>query len=170
MSRIRVAVILAGLLVAAPTAAADPVRWTLQDVSFEEGGTAAGWFVYDEPTGLVIDWSLSVSGGDTVTFPAASWRAGASVAAVGDFGNPALTVFFYAGDPRRDLRLTPVADLTDAGGEILLDLDTALVHSGGIDCFNCKPWRDVVAGSLSGRADVAVRPATWGSLKALYRP
>jgi hypothetical protein len=170
MSRGRIPILVAALLAAAPSAAAVPVRWTLQNVAFEDGGRAEGWFVYDEPTGLVIDWSLTVTGGDTLAFPPATWRAGASTASVGDFGNPALTVFFYAGDPRRDLRLTPVADLTDEGGEVLLDLDTAFVHSGGIDCFNCDPWRDVVAGSLSGRAEVPVRPATWGFLKTRYQP
>ncbi len=170
MRRARVLTLVLALLAATSAAVAAPVRWTLKDVAFEDGGSAAGWFVYDEPTGLLIDWSLSVSGGDTLTFPPTTWRAGASTAAVGDFGNPALTVFFYAGDPRRDLRMTPVADLTDAGGEVLLDLDTAFVHGGGIDCFNCTPSRDISAGWLSGRVDVPVERTTWGLLKARYRP
>ncbi len=165
-----VPILVLALPAATSVAVAAPVRWTLQDVALEDGGSAAGWFVYDEPTGLLIDWSLSVSGGDTLTFPPATWEAGASTGAVGDFGNPALTVFFYAGDPRRDLRMTPVADLTDAGGEVLLDLDTALVHSGGIDCFHCTPSRDLIAGSLSGRLDVPVERTTWSLLKARYRP
>ena len=49
------------------------VIWTLDNVSFDDGGTASGYFVSDTdmPHGeyFIIDWEITVSGGNETIFP-----------------------------------------------------------------------------------------------------
>ena len=64
------------LLAAVGAASATLVTWTLQNVRFDDGGTAAGFFVYnteghppDFPNDLLEAFDVKVSGGDISTFP-----------------------------------------------------------------------------------------------------
>jgi hypothetical protein len=44
---------------------ADPIVWTLQDVTFDDGATATGNFTYDAATNKYSDWNILMSGGSS---------------------------------------------------------------------------------------------------------
>ncbi len=59
----------AGIFFWSPTPASAIVRtWTLNDVAFDDGGTASGTFDYDANTNTYSTFSISVAGGDPVLF------------------------------------------------------------------------------------------------------
>lgn len=133
----------------AATADAAPLRWVLSGVTFADGGIATGSFFFDADTSTVSNWNVSVSGGNTGTFPPFTYDVGSSDVNVFNAGNPGDTINFSAGmAPSRDLRLTPVADLTNAGGSVALDLTTMNAMEGNLECFNCSPSRFITAGAL----------------------
>lgn len=46
-----------------PSAMASVIYWTLQDVTFDDGGTAYGTFETDATTGLLVDWNITTTQG-----------------------------------------------------------------------------------------------------------
>ena len=135
------------------SAAPGASTWTLTGVTFSDGGTATGTFDFDANTQAVSNVSISVSGGNVGVFPPAAYT---SLGEFSFFGNPQKTFFFASGI--RQLRLTPATALTNAGGTVQLNLNTAFGGSGGTECFNCAPFRLFTAGSLVGgpAADLAI--------------
>ena len=143
------------LLAAAPAHAA-PVTWTLSGVVFDDGGTVAGYFVFDADTEAFSDWSLVVSGGNEGTFPAAAVDPTNSDARlIEDFGGfpvePPIPAFRFdesvtppMGELPRELRFEPVTALGNAHETL------ALNTSQSTDCYNCSPARLVTTGSLIG--------------------
>src|SRR5258706_11545085 len=74
---------IATLLAFLSPARADVVTWQLQNVGFDDGGQATGWFNVDNVTHTFLDWSISVNGGNTTVFPNALYdphQTGAPVA------------------------------------------------------------------------------------------
>jgi hypothetical protein len=57
------------LLASLSPARADVVTWQLQNIGFDDGGQATGWFSVDNVTHTFLDWSISVNGGNTSVFP-----------------------------------------------------------------------------------------------------
>ena len=49
---------------------AAPVTWVLEDVIFDDGAIATGSFVFDADINTVLDFDISVSGGDEGVLPA----------------------------------------------------------------------------------------------------
>jgi hypothetical protein len=100
---------------------ATPITWTLQDVTFDDGGTALGSFVYDADSGIHGTYS-SIS---VVTTPGTSF-AGTIYADTTGIGSSTL---FQAvdgpvdGDFSGDNALTfwHSAALTNAGGTVPID-------------------------------------------------
>ena len=91
------------------TTQADPIVWTLQGVTFDDGGTATGSFTYDAGTTIYSDWNISVQG--FIYMPNAFPVSFAS-------GNDS-TVTFVFSIPRvfgRSLTLTFLSPLTNTGG------------------------------------------------------
>lgn len=142
-----------------------PVQWTLSDVRFADGGTASGSFIYDADTTELSAWSVSVAGGNTGSFPALTYgSANSTFYSDSGFGNPQPTLVLEIDAIRRQLRMTPLAPLTNAGGTVSLNLDTAGGNSGSIECFNCGPSREITAGSLVGTPPAfAIRPGITGN-------
>ncbi|MEO8672826.1 MAG: hypothetical protein ABI411_16020 [Tahibacter sp.] len=159
---------LAGLLFAlVPTlASAIDVKWTLSNASFDDGGTLSGYFVYNSDTGVIGERAISVAGGDTATFPVLIYNNADSRVTYSPFGNPQPTLVTELNNSNRQLRLTPDAALTNAGGRVALNLATAAAGSGGAECYNCGPARRIVAGSLFGQAvggQFVITPALAGN-------
>lgn len=136
------------------------VIWNLSGVAFADGGIATGFFTWDASTDTMGAYSISVSGGDIDTFPAVAYDNGDSSATwmllIGDSNN---TFIFEMNGSVRELRFTPITDLTNAGGTVPLNLSTANGGSGGVECFNCGPFRLIDAGSLTSATP---EPATLG--------
>jgi hypothetical protein len=144
----------------AGSACAFPVTWTLSGATFADGGTATGSFVFDvdEPGGQILDtFSVSVSGGDTVTFPPITYDPSNSsgFVAEGGSGNTGTVLSQNGNQPTRGIRMPAVSDLTDAGGTLALNI----AGLGQGECYNCGPARAFVSGSLVGTAPPTITSA-----------
>jgi len=136
-------------------ARAFPLTWSL-NITFKDGGTAAGSFTYDADTSTILDWLISTSGGNTATFPDFTYApANNTTAFATTYANHTVTGFFFrqtAVVPDRDLRFSPVSELTDAGGVVDIDVVTTPV---GVECFDCNPFREISSGVLMATSAVA---------------
>ena len=152
-----------------PAAAfAVPVQWTFSNVRFADGGTASGSFVYDAETQELSVWSVSVAGGGVADFPPLTYdRDNATFTRDTGAGNPQPTLVLQTGaSPPRQLRFTPNAPLSNVGGEVPLDLNTANNRAGGVECYNCTPSRLITDGILFGApvgATFQIRPGITGN-------
>ena len=135
--------------------------WALDGVTFDDDGAASGWFAFDAGSQTATDWAIDVTGGSTLdNF---SYTPENSTFVRYDSGNPQDTLMFQSNDTFgefsnsfRQLRITPVEALTEAGGSVAIDLQTANNGSGSIECINCSPFRLITAGALTagGTPDV----------------
>jgi len=136
-------------------AQASPVRWHVKDVRFTDSGQASGFFVYDNSTGTVLDWNITVSGGDEFTFPRGTYLRGNSFVLTAPPPSTAGTFIFRSSVPQacppcpidpsfRDFRITTASPLSGSVGAVV-----ALDFTGDTrECYNCSPFRDITAGSL----------------------
>ena len=112
----RFLVVLCGM---APRASADQVTWDLSGVTFSDGGTASGSFVYNADTNTVSSVDFTTTAGGSF--------GGATYAGVDPgFGPSATDIVFVTDSSLLDFTGTPVLQmifasaLTDLGGTILL--------------------------------------------------
>jgi len=112
-------VILGLLLGSCICAPAQTIKWTLNDVHFNDGNTATGYFVTDASATTVYNFSLVVNGPNTAADFTAAICCAYLPANIG-FALPGWTVF-------TDLYLT--SPLTSAGGTVPIYL--------GFDCPTC---------------------------------
>ena len=152
MSRPIVAFVLLVLLGCPGVGRAAPVLWTLSGVTFDDGGTASGSFLFDADT-------LQFSAIDIVTSDGV-----VLVGTIYGFDHPG-----FPNDPNRLLvvdtlpravgihamHLALASPMTDAGGVIPLGVPP--VGSRGIEglcvtagCFGVDPFRTPIAGELEG--------------------
>jgi len=124
-------VVLAGMI---PTASADQVTWVLSGVTFSDGGTASGSFVYNADTNTYSSINItttagSILGGATYTGadPCCTFF---NSSFLGVVTNPSL--LDLTGTPL--LRVVFVTPLTDLGGTSLLSLTPDFSIEG--PCFD----------------------------------
>src|SRR4051812_46204491 len=127
---------------------ADNVTWTLNNVTFSDGGTATGSFTYNADNNTFANWNIITSANGPF---GANYNPGTGGVFTLAFGNPLDTIIFNVG--LLQFRITPLSQLTNAGGNIALNLNTAGNGSGGIECFNCSPVRLIVSGDLSAASE-----------------
>ena len=128
--------------------------WYLQNVAFDDGTTVSGSFAYDDATHAVGSWSVRVKGG--VGFLPFTYLPGNSVAYtdVGDF-SALPTIILSSADgaggamAERQFRITPTTALDGSPTSVPVDTATALNRGGGIECFDCSPYRFIVSGSIN---------------------
>lgn len=126
------------------------VTWVIQNGEFADNGRILGMFVFDASTQTLSDWSISVSGGNTDRFPEIVYTPQNSTVNRFNISNPEDSIqFALTDDSNRQLRMTPSAPLTDDGGVVPLNLNTARGQSGGVECFNCAPVRLITGGELA---------------------
>jgi len=138
-----IALLTAGMSLAAQ------VTWTLQNVTFSDAGVATGSFVYDSSSNTVVSYSISVSGGNTATFPAWVYQNGTAdnTQATAFPSNGVIdfeTDLLYGGHAR--VLVLPVLPLPATGGVVNLNLTNAY----GAECYNCAPFRTFASGQVSG--------------------
>lgn len=154
------------LMALAPApAAAVPLLWTLNDVTFNGGGMATGSFQYDADTGAYSDVAVTTSGGGTTntSFDKVVALGPGYLRLLNEADGPD-----YSGDPT--LQFTFLEVLTNAGGEIGLELNS--FSSGRAGCVNagCFILTGIVdgqfeSGSVIGAPVVQVpEPATLATL------
>jgi len=158
----KLSLLLFGLIWAASSQAM-PITWNLVDATFDDGAIVTGDLVFDEDAFLahdygnvVLDWNLSISGGDESTFPAFTYTP-ATAPAVGVFTTDTGYSFQFYVDPSalggtpesRVIVLTSDAPLTNAGGTVPLYTNPADGVWQSRECYNCNPYRVLVAGSFT---------------------
>lgn len=149
-------------------AAAVPVKWTLTDVVFEDGGTATGYFIYDPDVGqfgTFGDFAVTVSGGNTSVFSSITYtKSNASV----DGANQAhFFVAFSLTGSTRQLRFetSPALGNVAATSSFITGL-----QSYSVECYNCGPYRLITRGTLSGAPVSAPFTMTPGVSGNWYNP
>lgn len=142
------------------------LRWTLNDVVFSDGGQASGYFDIDATlmsmpscedcvsrSGM-LDWNITVSGGEEYNFPNFSFTPNSSWDEVESAKPPrfpgTIIIFHEKRDndtPERIISFYLASPLTNEGGEIpLIQIDSGV---GSGECFNCNPYRKIVSGTLT---------------------
>jgi hypothetical protein len=107
-----------GLLVGAMAVQAVPVTWYLSGVSFNDGGTAAGSFVYDADTNAYSSIAISTTAGSIRSGSTYALATGIGTATFPDFLSIALPV--VVGQTHR-LDFFLDAAMTNAGGLISIN-------------------------------------------------
>ncbi|MFO1284623.1 MAG: hypothetical protein U1F51_19550 [Burkholderiales bacterium] len=133
-------------------------HWNLTGVAFDDGTPVTGSFTFDDATGTVVMWNVTVQAG--AQYLPFTYMPGDSVADVNIVG-PYTTVVFSsveAGYPHefgvdaRQLRLTPTLPLSSATSPNPIDVVNYDNHSGGLECYNCGGARVIVSGALTAGA------------------
>jgi len=158
MLRITIAVlvliVLAGVV---PTAAADGLTWTLTGVTFTDGGTASGSFVYDAVTNTVSSVDITTTlgtlfGGATYTTVDPGYGPFATEIVLVPLSSLSLTDL--TGTPAFYLYFGGTA-LTDAGGTVSLVSPAGEYACGDVGCTFGDPE---LRGFTAGGDVVAVTP------------
>jgi hypothetical protein len=158
---------LTALLMSSPDAQAIPMEWSLQGMTFDDGGTAEGSFVYDYETGVLWDWIIVVSGGNSNIWAPFTYSKELTLAREGTRDSveqaqglvPALmfTTEFASLNPTpppgagpfRELRISPADALDGSATNVDLLVTLGAVGVGSEECWGCNPFRSLVAGSFS---------------------
>lgn len=139
------------LLLFASQASAQINTWNLSGVTFDDSTTASGFITYNFGTSTVTNWSVSVQA--SPSFTARTYDPGNSTVSVDDTGNTQLTITLQEspapGSGQRQFRITPVSALDGTLTTVPVNLATIGNGSGAVECFNCGPFREIVAGSFT---------------------
>jgi hypothetical protein len=133
----------------------------LHSVVFNDGGTATGSFVYNADTNQVTAWKISVAVGDTSVFPPFTYSPASG--SFCNFPNGSIDEYVFSASvtslcgSARFLRFVFAASLTDAGGQI--DIDVSPSTQAG-ECYNCNPWRQISSGYITAPSGIST-PAPW---------
>ena len=114
-----------GFLVTAAPAVAIPVSWTLSGVTFDDGGTASGSFVYDADSDVFSAWSISTVGGSVAALPTFTYDPTTSKDTGCAGSQPCFDTIIAGtgvGSVIRQIGFVPVAALTNAGGTTTISL------------------------------------------------
>jgi len=153
---IMVVVVLMPLLVCLQ-AQAMPLRWTLNNVNFDDGGQVTGWFILDADlltpancnascNGAPSDWRLSVSGGNDTVFPPFTYDPpDIGWVFLPEYGFPGNSFQFEVLATSRLVAFHTAVPLTNGGGTVDLAPYFGVI---GNECYNCTPYRIIVSGSL----------------------
>lgn len=152
-----------GALCVAFAAQAAPLQWTLNDVTFDDGGTASGSFVYDAAADAYSSINITTTPGTTVTtgstYQYACTGAGTE-SVVCTLAPPTSTrTVLFSATPSSDLSgkmalaLFFSAPLTDAGGTRNLDVASLAFAEATCfspDCFSLMdPMRGITGGTIT---------------------
>ena len=138
------------------------IRYTLDGVTFDDGGTITGFIDWDTSLpdlrdfkGSSQNYELTVSGGDTSFFPEYTYThesedIGTS-GSIGTSDGPLRIIKFNASDttPDRVLNLIPDANAATLGEDLTVPLFISPLNSFEME-FNVFNTRDVVSGQLLG--------------------
>lgn len=125
-------------------ASAVPITWTLQGVTFQDGGSAAGSFVIDSDDGNMLSWNITTTAGTSL--PGFTYDNSTSTLFGRDFFGAPNSYLITRDDPFAQpyLLLTFLSALTTPGDVLLA---TSADDSGSWECNNCNNIRYVTAGS-----------------------
>jgi hypothetical protein len=155
-SRIALLATFLSAILLVPAAKADPITWTLNNVTFNDGGTAVGSFTWDAdipgPTGTFD--IMTTAGSDT---------SGYSYIGDGGEGYGPVQVEFdiYTSDSDTELYLGFDEPLTDAGGTVGLDFVAESLTVGDNQVFfRDGPLGDAYLSAPSSQSSATPEPGT----------
>jgi hypothetical protein len=147
-----VALIIVGVMV--PTATADPITWTLSGVTFSDGATASGSFVYNADTDTVSSVEITTTSGalfSGATYSGVDPGFGPSALQIVLVTNPSLADF--TGTGALVLSFMSGSGLTDLGGTVALGGGEALCNNLG--CTSGTLERPITGGDAISSSLVA---------------
>jgi hypothetical protein len=133
--------VLLGCLSSAARTDAATITWTLNNFTFADGGVASGFFDWNTVTQSSPNYAVSVSGGNTTTYPPLIYTDEST-----DFVAGSNTVFFF--DPTEPLNyrvfrigLVNLASLDTPQPFLTLTGNNLTGSSGFVECYNCLSAR-----------------------------
>ena len=140
------ALLLAAVLLVPVSAQAVPIQWTISGATFDDGGALSGSFIYDADTLTASNWNLTVTGGDTSTFPSVTYTPSNSDFGFGGTiaGHP---IHEFIMPAQRFLALPFDPNLSNAGGPADI-----FVSPGNSMELSLSPFevRNIVEGAANG--------------------
>ena len=134
------------LLAANLSAHATPITYTLNNVTFADGATASGSFVFDAATHLSSAYSITTTPGILTAF---TWNKSDSGLYYGGGAGPNnFTLITTNG--LRVFNFSFLNPFTNAGGTFAIN--TASTY----ECYNCSPFRRVTGGYVTSLAPTVV--------------
>jgi hypothetical protein len=136
-------------LILPAAALADPVTWTLNGVTFDDGGAASGSFVYDADTNTYSNVNITTTAG-TVRTSGATYVA-PSTALPSDANALVAQTSGGAVSGEAFLQLVPDFSLTNAGGTVAIARLQAERTCSNTPCTaSGAPFREIRSGSIIG--------------------
>jgi len=136
-----------------PTAFAAPIQWVLQDVIFDDGGTASGTYIYDADTSSLSDISIITTSGTNPSFPGET--------------------FIFPAAPGQPPNHISVGTALPQGSwagiyRLILDLDGDMDNTGGT--LQIQPLSQEMLCELDSCGATKIRYITSGSVSAVPIP
>jgi hypothetical protein len=129
---------------------ATPVTWTLNDVTFDDGTMASGFFEFDAATHTSSSFNISTTDG---MFSAHTYDTGNSHMSARPVSSGRWNLYKFQDDVNgRYLSFWLDQQLSDIGGIVNIVTD----NSWGYECTDCETARWMVAGSLTAQSAAAV--------------
>jgi hypothetical protein len=150
----------------ATAANATELLWTLQDVTFDDGGTASGSFEFNTATLAYTDINMTTTTGTALT--GSTYTAFDIYSTPRDYGFGSNVAGETAtGDPLLDINTTAPAGFSLPGTVALGNPNATFFAAEGTcyqdGCLNYVPVRDLT-GSAVGVIVAVPEPATWAML------
>jgi hypothetical protein len=148
------------LAVSAPIQAS-VIDWTLEGVTFDDGGTASGTFSIDSSTGDLVSYDITTTDGTTLVGTVFD-PSTAPFVAYGDYGPNSFLLLTVAGT--RYITLEFLNPLTSGGTDPIIPGYDPVSNTGSYECNNCAPARFVTAGEATSLP--VPEPSTWAMMVA----
>jgi len=140
-----------GLSGGSPVTSDPTITWTLDEVVFSDGGTATGYFTVDPMTNGIIDWTTTVSGGNTGIFTPITYTTANSTASF-----TSGSVILSETGTNRQIRFEGDSDMFVCAP--INNLTAGAIGSvGNVECFTCSPFRSF-SGQLIGSCTIYSGP------------
>ena len=141
------------LLLFSAMAEAIPVTWTLENVVFEDGGTAYGSYTYDADTNIFTNLSITTTAGSIITI-GQTYTLGCNYSGCGNLDDVVVAETPASYPPVFGFILD--APMTNNGGSLAM-----LIGPCQTSCefsADAQSFRNVISGSVSA---VPIPPAVW---------
>jgi hypothetical protein len=149
------------------------ITWTLQNVTFSDGGTATGSFVVDtsQPvsSSSVVSYNITAFLGNSADFPTFTYENGVASSFNPTVSGGGARVQFNTNVRNPDFGNRVRTLLFSFSESVLTAQGTVSVLTGfnSVECWNCFPLRTVTGGTVVPTFDAAVpEPGTWAMLAA----
>ena len=152
---------LALLAAASAPGQAAVIDWTLEGVTFDDGGTASGTFSTDSSTGSLVSYDITTTAGSVLA--GMTYDASTVVSVAYGYYGPNSFLLFTLGGPYGSEYITLEFrnPLTSGGVDPIVAGYDPISNTGSYECYNCATFRLVTAGEATSAVP---EPATWAMM------